>query len=104
MRRVRRLEPRQEGHLEDAHHAAGDQLNADTVSQAWIVLTQVPGLWLLAQRDPRVARWGYALCLAAEPAFFYACWQASQWGMFALTAWYTGCFAWGTYCRFWRKA
>jgi hypothetical protein len=73
-----------------------------TFDQWWIVLCQGLSFHLLARTD-WLNRWGYPAALLAQPAYFYACWQAQQWGMFALTAYISGMMAWGTYNRFWRK-
>lgn len=73
-----------------------------TFDQVWIVLCQGLAFWLLAQERPETSRWGHPVALAAQPAYVYACWTAQQWGMLALTFWLAGCFAWGTYTRFWR--
>lgn len=70
-----------------------------SLDQVWIFLTMVPALALLANGS----RWGHPVALLAQPAYFYTTWVYEQWGMFALTAWFAGCFAWGTYRNFWRK-
>lgn len=70
------------------------------LDQAWIFATMVPAVYLLAKGS----RWGNPIALLAQPAYFYTTLENNQWGMFALTAWFTGCFAWGTYRTFWRKS
>lgn len=67
--------------------------------QVLIFGSMVPAIWLLA----RGSRWGNPVALLAQPAYFYTTWVYEQWGMFALTAWFTWCFAWGTCNNFWRK-
>lgn len=71
--------------------------------QWYILLVQVASFTFLAARSDRLSRWGYPIGLAAQPAYFYACAKAGQWGMFALTAYIAGTLAWGTYNRFWRS-
>lgn len=45
-------------------------------------------------QDPRISRRCYACLfgLAAQPFWFYTTWQAHQWGIFALSFFYT--FSW----------
>lgn len=67
--------------------------------QVWILCWMALSVALLARTD-RWNRWGYLAGLVAQPAFFYATWEAGQWGMFALTAWITASYARGAYNRF----
>lgn len=71
--------------------------------QWWIVLWQLTAFGLLAHARPEVSKWGYPACLVTQPAYFYACAAAGQWGMLALTAYITATMGWGTYVRFWRN-
>lgn len=76
----------------------------DQLVQTYILVVQIGSFSYLAVADPKVSRWGYPIGLAAQPAYFYACGKAEQWGMFVLTAYIALTLAYGTYNRFWRKA
>jgi hypothetical protein len=56
-----------------------------------IAMAYMDGLWQAA--SPLVG-------LAGQPFWLLATWQKKQWGMFALSLWYTGVFILNA-CRFW---
>lgn len=57
--------------------------------QAAIFILSGAAIWLVGNVDTRAQRWGYALGLAGQPFWAYSAWQAEQWGIMLLTAWYT---------------
>ena len=66
----------------------------DHALQAAILLLSAAAIWLVAQPQPLQA-WGFVLGLASQPAWFLATWRKRQWGMFALSFFYTGAWVQG---------
>ncbi len=62
------------------------------ISQIAIAITGILAIWL--SQDQRIQRRKYACWfgLAGQPFWFYVSYQQEQWGIFALTFFYT--FAW----------
>lgn len=72
--------------------------SADAV-QAGIVLCSATAAWLVNSTDPQARGIGAVVGLCGQPLWFAAAWQAGQWGVLALSAWYT--LAWARGVRNW---
>ncbi len=68
----------------------------DTVLQVVIALTGGLGIWLVGE-GPGLARWGWLLGLAGQPAWIVSTWRSRQWGMLALSLWWTAAWARGAW-------
>lgn len=42
-------------------------------------------------------KWGSLVGLWAQPAWFYSSWETGSWGIFAISFWFTFCYARGYY-------
>lgn len=49
-----------------------------------------------------LGRWGVLAGLASQPCWIYSAWKARQWGILALSLWYTFAWACGVY-TYWLK-
>lgn len=56
--------------------------------QVFILVTGAAAIWLINQRG-QLKRWGAVIGLASQPFWFYTTIKAGQWGMVALSVWYT---------------
>jgi hypothetical protein len=63
------------------------------IEQFGIALFGVTAIWLSQDSRPAYSRWACVFGLIGQPFWFYATWQAEQWGMFALCLLYS--LAWG---------
>lgn len=59
------------------------------IEQIAIGLCGCSSVWLSQSPNPRVQRFACLFGLAAQPFWFYATWQAGQWGIFFLAFIYT---------------
>lgn len=57
--------------------------------QAALLILSATAAAMIALPEPWHGR-GFVVGLASQPLWFVATWRARQWGMFALSAWYTG--------------
>lgn len=57
--------------------------------QAIILILSGLAIWLVSHRSPSVRRWGYIAGLAGQPFWLFTTWQHEQWGLVALSIWYT---------------
>jgi len=64
----------------------------DVFVQAWIALTGLTGVYLSQQGNEDLKRYACFFGLAGQPAWFYATISAEQWGILALSVFYT--YAW----------
>jgi hypothetical protein len=62
------------------------------VIQALLFLLGGTAIYLVGRTGPG-RRYGYLLGLCAQPFWLWESWRAQQWGIFALSLWYT--LAWG---------
>lgn len=62
-------------------------------SQIWIGTFGFAAIALVNVRNLRLRRWGPVMGLISQPGWFYATWQAQQWGIFALSVLYA--LSWG---------
>lgn len=66
-------------------------------SQWWITVFGVSAIFLVNRHEPHIRRWGPVMGIISQPAWFYATWQAEQWGIFALSVFYAYSWAMGVY-------
>lgn len=64
----------------------------DLISQVVIVLTGAAAIWLV-NRPEKWSRWGSIVGIVGQPFWLWTTWTNAQWGMLALSVWYT--YAWG---------
>ncbi len=64
-------------------------------AQLVILLTSAIAIALLAQTETWLKRWGFLIGLAGQPFWLVETLIAAQWGMFALSCWYTGAYLYG---------
>jgi hypothetical protein len=67
--------------------------------QALIVLSGAVAIWFVDHPNKKRRRLGSLVGLLGQPFWIYSTIEAAQWGMFALTLFYTA--AWGR--MFWRN-
>ena len=72
-------------------------------AQIGILLLGGAAIMLLAFEDKRVSRWGWLIGLCSQPCWLYAMYTSRQWGVFALSVWYTAHYARGTWTFFVRR-
>lgn len=68
-----------------------------TISQVGITIFGCSAIWLVGRRDQKLRRWGYVAGLCSQPFWFYTTIAAEQWGIVALSIWYTYAWASGLY-------
>lgn len=62
------------------------------IDQIAIALLGAAAAWLSQARTEAARRWACIFGLVGQPFWFWASWQAEQWGIFAVSVLYT--FAW----------
>lgn len=72
------------------------------IDQIIIGICGLTSVWLSQDARPSWSRFACIFGLIAQPAWFYATWQAGQWAIFALAFVYTFGWARGVY-NFWIK-
>lgn len=65
------------------------------IAQLGIVTFGASAIFLISFKDTRLRRWGYISGLLSQPFWLWATWDAGQWGIFALTVFYTYSWAQG---------
>jgi len=63
----------------------------ENIIQIWIALLGGLAIWLVG-RIENWKKWGFVIGLIGQPAWFYTTIKHQQWGMVALSVWYT--YAW----------
>lgn len=61
-----------------------------TLDQIAIALFGALAAWLSQATTLRYRRWACIFGMLGQPAWFYAAWQAGQWGIFAVCVIYCG--------------
>ncbi|MDT8447413.1 MAG: hypothetical protein RRB13_11030 [bacterium] len=74
----------------------------DNISQTFILVVGAAAIWLVGRREAW-KRWGYIFGMITQPFWFYTTIRAEQWGLFALSLWYTYSWGQGIY-NYWFKA
>lgn len=77
-------------------------MTLDTISQTILLLSSVLGTWLLSRKEPWM-RWGYVVCLVAQPCWLYTAFLHHTWGIFLLNIWTTYTWGQGVYNYWWKK-
>ena len=69
------------------------------ISQIFIFVLGVPALWLVS-RPEKWSRWGFVLGFISQPFWYYQTITNHQWGIFALSIFYTYSWLQGIYFNF----
>lgn len=59
------------------------------IEQAFIAVTELIAIWLLQEKDKNYRKWASIFGLLGQPFWFYASFQANQWGAFILCFFFT---------------
>lgn len=70
--------------------------------QGVILLSGALAIWLTQLGSRRASRAACLIGLVGQPFWLYATWSAEQWGMFALSVFYTGAWLVGVW-NYWIK-
>lgn len=60
-----------------------------TIDQFFIAIFGVSAIWLANDNRTSVRRWGCIFGLIGQPFWMWSAWSAQQWGILALTFFYT---------------
>lgn len=61
----------------------------DVVLQTSLCISSAAAIFLVGRKNPKTARWGFAVGLISQPFWFVCTYRAQQYGIFVLTFWYT---------------
>ena len=64
------------------------------IIQILIVVSSCGAIWLLSQKG-KWNRWGYIVGIVGQPLWFYDTLKNEQWGILAVTVWFTFSYAQG---------
>jgi len=70
--------------------------------QAAILILSGLAIWLVTHKSASIRRWGYLAGLAGQPLWLITTYQHEQWGLVALSVWYTVAWGRGVF-NFWIK-
>ena len=73
------------------------------LEQIGIALTGVVAIWLTQDADEGRRKWACIFGLIGQPFWFYSAWEAEQWGIFVLCAFYAVAWIRGFY-NYWLKS
>lgn len=73
------------------------------IEQIAIVITGISAVWFSQDQRSHIRKYACLFGLAGQPFWFYTAYQAGQWGVFALSFFYTFAWAKGFYL-FWIKS
>lgn len=73
----------------------------ETICQVAIMIFGCSSIWLISRKESW-RRWGFILGLLGQPFWIYTSYIHAQWGVFALSFWFTYCWGSGVY-NFWYK-
>ena len=59
------------------------------IEQAFIVVTELIAIWLIQDKNKEHRKWACVFGLLGQPFWFYASYQADQWGAFVLCFFFT---------------
>ena len=84
-----------------AHNTARRQHHLDLALQIAIGALSIAAMAMITQpiASPLFG-WGYVVGLASQPLWIAATWRANQWGMLAVSVFYTGAWVQGIYNHF----
>ncbi len=69
------------------------------VDQIGILVFSCASIWFLARPKAGIRRIGYVLGLMGQPFWLYATITKAQWGMVAVSVWFTYCHCRGIYAH-----
>jgi hypothetical protein len=72
------------------------------ICQVWVALFGGAAIWLVGRRE-RWGRWGFICGLLSQPAWLYTSVKHGQWGVVALSIWYTYAWLQGIY-NYWIRS
>ena len=67
------------------------------INQFFLAVFGVTAIFLSQSKDFQLRKWAAVIGLAGQPFWFYAAWEAEQWGIFVLCFFYTGAWMTGVY-------
>ena len=59
------------------------------IEQTFIALTELIAIWLIQEKKQEYRKWACVFGLLGQPFWFYASYQADQWGAFILCFFFT---------------
>ena len=59
------------------------------IEQVFIALTELIAIWLLQSKTAQYRKWACIFGLLGQPFWFYASYEANQWGAFTLCFFFT---------------
>jgi hypothetical protein len=59
------------------------------IEQVFIATTELIAIWLLQSKDKNYRKWACVFGLLGQPFWFYASYEANQWGAFTLCFFFT---------------
>lgn len=59
------------------------------IEQICITVMSCGSIFLLSSKSSRTSRWGFVMGLLGQPFWIYASFTHAQWGIFAVSLWYT---------------
>ena len=65
------------------------------MTQALLLLLSGAAVWLVTSRERKLRLLGCACGLLGQPLWVWSAWRADQWGILALSLWYTWAWARG---------
>jgi len=79
----------------------GHAMELADINQWGIIVLSCTSIWLVGRRE-HWRRWGFVVGLMGQPFWFWSSWQHEQWGIFAVSVWYTYAWLQGIW-NFWIK-
>ena len=76
-------------------------MTKDAIAQGAILASGGLAIWLVTGKE-RLRKWGPIVGILGQPFWLWATFRSGQWGMFALSVWYTGSWLQGIW-NFWLK-
>lgn len=73
-------------------------ITVDGVSQVGLTVFSIAAIFMVAKKN----KWGFVVGLVSEPFWFATSYIHKQWGIFILSALYTGTWALGVYEWFYK--
>ena len=71
----------------------------DMIAQAWLAVFGMAAIWFVGRRE-KWSRIGFILGLSSQPAWIITSIMNEQWGILALSLWYTYSWIQGIYNNF----
>lgn len=74
----------------------------DYLCQILIMILGGFSIWLISLNN-KFSKWGFVFGLISQPFWFYTSIKHSQWGIIAISVWYTFCYCQGIYNFFFKN-